>query len=59
VCGRDSDGRSMLSRLVDLPGYLNVVAHGGLGNAAVTDSLRATPEARPARAFLDEVLGPR
>lgn len=59
VCGRDSDGRSMLSRLVDLPGYLNVVARGGLGNAAVTDSLRATPEARPARAFLDEVLGPR
>lgn len=59
VCERDSNGRSTLSRLVDLPGYVNVVAGGGLGRAAVADQLRATPEAKPARAFLDEILGPR
>jgi len=59
VCERDSNGRSTLSRLVDLPGYLNVVAGGGLGRAAVADELRATPEAKPAREFLDAILGPR
>ena len=59
VCERDSNGRSALSRLVDLPGYLNVVATGGLGKGAIGDKLRATPDARPAREFLDEVLGPR
>ncbi len=59
VCERDSNGRSTLSRLVDLPGYVNVVAGGGLGRAAVADELRATPEAKPARELLDEILGPR
>lgn len=59
VCERDSNGRSTLSRLVDLPGYVNVVAGGGLGKAAIDDKLRALPEAKPAREFLDEILGPR
>jgi predicted ATPase len=59
VCERDREGRSTLSRLVDLSGYLEVVAGGGLGKAAVADQLRATPEPGSARAFLDEVLGPR
>ena len=59
VCERDSNGRSTLNRLVDLPGYVNVVAGGGLGRAAVADQLRAMPEPKPAREFLDEILGPR
>ncbi|MDQ3379948.1 MAG: ATP-binding protein [Actinomycetota bacterium] len=59
VCERDSNGHSTLSRLVDLPGYMNVVAGGGLGKAAIDDKLRATTEARPAREFLDDILGPR
>jgi AAA domain, putative AbiEii toxin, Type IV TA system len=58
VCQRDAHGRSMLSRLVDLPGYSNIVAQGGLGKAAVADRMRATDQ-RPARELLDEVLGPR
>lgn len=57
VCQRDTGGRSILNRLVDLPGYLNVVAGGGLGKAATADQLRATPEPKPARAFLDDILG--
>ena len=59
VCQRDQDGRSNLSRLVDLPGYVNVVTGGGLGKAAVDDKLRLTDGPRPARAVLDEILGPR
>ena len=59
VCQRDSDGRSTLSRLVDLPGYVNVVAGGGLGRAAIADKLRATEGPKPAREVLDEILGPR
>jgi predicted ATPase len=59
VCQRDPEGRSMLSRLVDLSGYLKVVAGGGLGRAAIADKLRATPDSKPAQAFLDEILGAR
>ena len=57
VCQRDADGHSMLSRLVDLPGYLNVVAGGGLGRAAVADKLRATPGTKLPHRFLDEIIG--
>jgi predicted ATPase len=57
VCQRDAGGHSILNRLVDLPGYLNVVAGGGLGNAAIADKLRVTPETKPARSFLDDILG--
>jgi predicted ATPase len=57
VCQRDDEGRSILNRLVDLPGYLNVVAGGGLGRAAIADRLRTTPDTKPAGAFLDEILG--
>jgi predicted ATPase len=59
VCERDSNGHSTLSRLVDLPDYVNVVAGGGLGKAAIGDKLRATPDPKPVREFLDEILGPR
>ncbi len=58
VCQRDRNGRSTLSRLVDLPGYTNIVAAGGLGKAAISDRIRTT-EQRPARELLDEVLGAR
>lgn len=58
VCQRDQQGRSMLSRLVELPGYANIVAGGGLGKAAVADRMRAT-EQRPAQELLDAVLGSR
>jgi len=40
VCQRRSDGRSVLHRLAELPNYLDIVASGGLGAAAVKDRLR-------------------
>ncbi len=40
VCQRDRAGRSSLTRLVDLPNYVEVVAAGGLGRAAERDELR-------------------
>jgi hypothetical protein len=58
VCQRDADGRSTLTRLVDLPGYPNIVAGGGLGKGAIADRLRMTPQPS-ARDLLNEVLGPR
>jgi predicted ATPase len=43
VCQRDEQGRSHLYRLSDLPNYLDVVASGGLGQAAERDQLRRRP----------------
>ncbi|MHB1536770.1 MAG: AAA family ATPase, partial [Acidimicrobiales bacterium] len=40
VCQRDAQGRSHLHRLVDAENYLDVIAGGGLGRAAVRDQLR-------------------
>jgi hypothetical protein len=40
VCQRDTDGRSTLHRLVDLPNYVDIVAAGGLGRSAERDRLR-------------------
>jgi len=56
VCQRDAAGHSTLTPLVDLPGYLQVVAGGGLGRAAVEDRLR-TPEApSSASSLIDDLL---
>lgn len=58
VCQRNASGRSILSRLVDLPNYVDVVAGGGLGRAAVKDRLRATGgPRRDAASVLGEILG--
>lgn len=60
ICQREEHGRSVLHRLVELPGYVEIVARGGLGRAAVADALRARPEAgSSASSVLDEVLGGR
>jgi energy-coupling factor transporter ATP-binding protein EcfA2 len=40
ICQRDRSGRSILHRLVDLPNYVDIVAAGTLGRAAITDRLR-------------------
>jgi hypothetical protein len=40
VCGRDADtGHSCLTRLTELPGYVELLAAGGLGEAVSTDGL--------------------
>ncbi|MGH9058157.1 MAG: AAA family ATPase, partial [Acidimicrobiales bacterium] len=58
VCQRSSDGHSTLTRLLDLPNYLDVVAGGGLGRAAVKDRLRAVERPkRDATSVLAEILG--
>ncbi len=57
VCQRDALGQSTLARLVDLPNYLDVVAGGGLGRAAVKDRLRARDEDPDPVAFLDHLFG--
>lgn len=57
VCQRDGDGRSTLSRLVDLPNYLGIVAKGGLGNAAMADRLRAAGSPADPAALVDELFG--
>jgi predicted ATPase len=56
VCQRDKDGASMLTRLVDLPNYLDVVAGGGLGNAAEKDRLRLREPFRDPVDVLNEIL---
>jgi len=59
VCQRDRDGRSTLTRLVDLPNYVEVVAMGGLGRAAEADRLRSREQTEDPLAVLDEILGGR
>ena len=57
VCERDAEGRSTLTRLVDLPNYVDVVLLGGLGRAALADAIhrRQGPEVSAADA-LEEIL---
>jgi predicted ATPase len=57
VCQRGKDGASTLTRLVDLPNYLDVVAGGGLGNAAEKDRLRLREPSRDPVDVLNEILG--
>jgi hypothetical protein len=58
VCQREAHGSSTISRLVDLPTYVDIVAKGGLGRATVEDRLRATDVSRgSAAAALDAILG--
>lgn len=57
VCQRDDDGMSTLTRLVDLPNYVDVVAGGGLGRAAVKDRLRSTGPSGDPVALLDRLFG--
>ncbi|MGH9125227.1 MAG: AAA family ATPase [Acidimicrobiales bacterium] len=57
VCERDAEGRSTLTRLVDMPGYLDVVLQGSLGRAAVADAIhRHDGSPVSAADALDEVL---
>ena len=57
VCERDNEGRSTLARLVDLPSYLDVVAMGGLGKAALADRLHGGGPVPSAADALDALLG--
>lgn len=59
VCQRGIDGRSTLTRLVDLPNYWRIAAMGGLGRAAEQDRLRIEDEHEDPAAVIDEILGPR
>jgi predicted ATPase len=42
ICERGRDGVSQLVPLVELPGYVDVIARGGLGRAVVEDRLHAS-----------------
>lgn len=44
VCSRDPNGYSRLTRLTDLPGYVELLAAGGLGEAVATDGLASARE---------------
>lgn len=57
VCERDGEGRTTLTRLIDLPNYLDVALAGGLGDAALEDRLhrRDSPTVSASEA-LDEIL---
>jgi predicted ATPase len=59
ICQRRADGRSTLTRLVDLPNYWRIAAMGGLGRAAEKDRLRTEDEREDPAAVIDEILGPR
>ncbi|HWD10174.1 MAG TPA: AAA family ATPase [Actinomycetota bacterium] len=56
VCQRGSDGASILTPLVDLPNYLDIVAGGGLGRAAEHDRLRAREPTQDPVDVLDRIL---
>jgi energy-coupling factor transporter ATP-binding protein EcfA2 len=58
ICQRDRTGRSSLHRLVDLPNYIDIVAGGTLGTAAVKDRLRERAVAvRSPSEVLTDILG--
>lgn len=57
VCHRDRAGRSTLTPLVALPGYIDVVARGGLGRAVVEDRLRETEARANPAAVLNDLFG--
>ncbi len=59
VCQRHPDGRSTLTRLVDLPAYVDVVARGGLGRAVVQDRLRDRQAPANPAAALEDLFGER
>ena len=51
VCSRTSDsGRSRLDRLTDLPGYAELIAAGGLGEAVIGNGLEQARGERPKNA---------
>jgi predicted ATPase len=57
ICERNAEGRSTLTRLTDLPNYLDIALLGSLGKAALTDSLHGRVAlARSAADALDEIL---
>lgn len=59
ICQRGADGRSTLTRLVDLPNYWRIAAMGGLGRAAERDRLRTEDEQEDPITVINEILGPR
>jgi len=56
VCQRDAEGRSTLARLTDLPNYVDIVAAGSLGRAAMTNRLRQESDAPDPAALLDDLF---
>jgi hypothetical protein len=59
VCQRDAGGCSTLMRLVDLPNYVDIVAKGTLGRAAVAGQLRGEETRSDPAALLDRLFGGR
>jgi predicted ATPase len=57
VCQRDANGLSTLTRLVDLPNYVDILSKGTLGRAAVSGQLRRDETRPDPVALLDRLFG--
>jgi predicted ATPase len=57
VCQRDPKGLSTLTRLVDLPNYVDILSQGSLGRAAVKGQLRREETQPNPIALLDRLFG--
>jgi predicted ATPase len=57
VCQRDVSGRSTLTRLVDLPNYVDIISKGTLGRAAEAGRLRREETPSDPAALLDRLFG--
>lgn len=56
VCQRDGSGRSTLTRLIDLPNYVDIISKGTLGHAATTGQLRREETSADPAALLDRLF---
>jgi predicted ATPase len=57
VCQRDAKGLSTLTRLVDLPNYVDILSQGSLGRAAVKGHLRREETQPDPVTLLDRLFG--
>jgi predicted ATPase len=57
VCQRNAKGLSTLTRLVDLPNYVDILSQGSLGRAAVKGQLRREETQPDPIALLDRLFG--
>ena len=57
VCQRDASGRSTLTRLVDLPNYVDIISKGTIGRAATMGQLRREETPSDPIALLDRLFG--
>jgi predicted ATPase len=59
VCQREADGTGSLTRLVDLPNYVDIISKGTLGRAAVDGQLHYDKTPTNPVAMLDRLFGGR